>query len=389
MKLGKLLTLEEDKLAGYVFTFSEINDLKQCIASQSYMTLVSPIWRNTVAATLGDYVTMRAGDNVYFFSKRKIYGIGKIVAFGDGHCVTENFSGATSAQPIAWEEVSQTAKRKARDKKGKIGRWIVAFEPDPRFFGKGVDMDDLLSSNPDAFRSLRVFWKRSFIKLDDEENEAFKTAILRANLLELNEHRDERTPVHDHVDLAKGYSPDVTGLLASNRDSKGKLSSEMLLEVGLLYQLSNADGMTQKVFGKWDYLSHQVCASPFKPVDYMDRIDVFGYRYIIDYAPIIEKYLVVELKKSKSGPSDIPQIMKYVDWVCKEYAHGDYSLVQAFLVAHDFESNSLPASGATRGYVVGCRPAETRIWQQLKLVTYHVNEDGYVAFRCLEDEVGS
>ena len=389
MKLNKFLTLEEDKLAGYVFTFSELNDLKQCIADQSYMTLVSPIWRDPVAATLGDYVTMRAGDNVYFFSKRKVYGIGKIVAFGDGHCVTENFSGATSAQPIAWEEVSQTAKRKARGEKGKIGRWIVAFEPDPRFFGKGVDMDDLLSSNPDAFRSLRVFWKRSFIKLDDEENEAFKTAILRANLSELNEHRDERIPVHNHVDLAKGSSPDVAGLLASNRDSKGKLSSEMLLEVGLLYQLSNADGMTQNVFGKWDYLSHQVCASPFKPVDYMDRIDVFGYRYIIDYSPIIEKYLVVELKKSISGPSDVPQIMKYVDWVCKEYAHGDYSLVQAFLVAHDFESNSLSVGGTTRGYVVGYRPAETRTWQQLKLVTYHVNEDGYVAFRCLEDEVGS
>ena len=112
----------------------------------------------------------------------------------------------------------------------------------------------------------------------------------------------------------------------------------------------------------------------------MDRIDVFGYRYIEDYEPIIERYLVIELKRDSSGPEDIPQVMKYVDWVCKEYAHNDYSLIQAFLVAHSFEENSLYADGMRRDYTAGYRPAETRTWQKLALVTYSVNPRGLIEF---------
>ena len=33
-------------------------------------------------------------------------------------------------------------------------------------------MDDVLASNPSQFRMLRAFWKLSFIKIDDDENQA-------------------------------------------------------------------------------------------------------------------------------------------------------------------------------------------------------------------------
>lgn len=367
-------------MPGYLFTFSNLDEMRRCISKGCYSTFMSPAWSNPTSGTLGDYVTMKAGDNVYFFSKRKIYGIGKIVDVEPGRCVTENFAGATSKKPVIWEDIAASAIMDGRDREGRIHRWIIAFEQDPFFFDKGIDMDDLLSSNPTAFRSLRVFWKRSFIKLDDEENEAFRAALLRINLSELNDRHGELLPHRSFDALAKGREPDVPALLASSRKADGSLTSEYLLEVGLLYQLSRFDPPTCEVFGKWDYLSHQVAASPFKPVDYMDHMDVFGYRWIKDYRPVIERYLVAELKKGRAIASDVSQVMKYVDWAHEEYAHGDYSLIQAFLVAHRFAGTVSSTGVSQRDYVVGHRPAEARAWKNLSYVRYYVRDDGYIVF---------
>ena len=57
----------------------------------------------------------------------------------------------------------------------------------------------------------------------------------------------------------------------------GDIKHEMAIEAAILHKLSND---SETLFGKWDYISHQVPASPFKPVDYMDRIDIFAYKFI-------------------------------------------------------------------------------------------------------------
>src|SRR4051812_44960519 len=93
------------------------------------------------------------------------------------------------------------------------------------------------------------------------------------------------------------------------------LRHEKAGETGLIYQLTSLEPETVDLFGKWDYLSHQVAASPFKPVDYMDKMDVFGYRNIPGHAPTVAQYLVIELKKGIIGRDDLLQLMKYVDWV--------------------------------------------------------------------------
>ena len=49
----------------------------------------------------------------------------------------------------------------------------------------------------------------------------------------------------------------------------------MAIEAGLIHQFSINDPHTCDLFGEWDYLSHQVIASPFKPIDYMDKMDLF------------------------------------------------------------------------------------------------------------------
>ena len=53
----------------------------------------------------------------------------------------------------------------------------------------------------------------------------------------------------------------------------------MALEATLCDVLTRHD---DTVFGHWDYISRQVVASPFKPVDYMDRIDIFGYIVMVN-----------------------------------------------------------------------------------------------------------
>ena len=40
-------------------------------------------------------------------------------------------------------------------------------------------MDDVLNSNPSAFRKLRFFHQRSFIQLDDIENAALRSYIIQ------------------------------------------------------------------------------------------------------------------------------------------------------------------------------------------------------------------
>lgn len=370
-------------MAGYLLTFSDEDAIRHCMEVGVYSTLMSPRWSVASTGTLGDYITMRPGDNIYFFSKRHIYGIGEIVDLGKGKAVVENFDDATKGGAVSPASAKDASQFPELFVDGRVARWLISFKPAPAFFCNGVDMDDMLSSNPTAFRSLRVFWKRSFIKLDDEENLAFKAAILRANL---NGPKGQEQVWHPLVRVPGGQEPQVPALLSKNRKRDGSLSNEMLLEVGLLYQLTKGDQQTVKVFGKWDYLSHQVNASPAKPVDYMDKMDVFGYRWIAGFRPIIGRYLMAELKKDKSGGADIPQVMKYVDWVSSEYAHNDYSLVKAFLVARDFDTQSLREhrDEARRDYVIGFRPAEAKRWTDLTLVSYEVRSDGYIRFAKVE-----
>jgi hypothetical protein len=88
---------------------------------------------------------------------------------------------------------------------------------------RGIDMDDLLSSDPGAFRSLRVFEQRSFIKLDDEEDRAFRTTLLRRNLDALRNPTEDNTFGYDylteHARIAERHTG--TGLTADYITQKG------------------------------------------------------------------------------------------------------------------------------------------------------------------------
>ncbi|MEG3071470.1 MAG: hypothetical protein RQM92_12145 [Candidatus Syntrophopropionicum ammoniitolerans] len=150
---------------------------------------------------------------------------------------------------------------------------------------------------------LRAFWKLSFIKIDDDENQALIDAIVRRNKHLLDHPGDEvyqsnYQAVHNNLTerLAPQYLLHSRDILAGcARDNY--IAHEMAIEAGLLEQLAAGERETVQLLGEWDYLSHQVVASPFKPIDYMDKMDVFGYSYVQGFNRTKSKYLVAELKK--------------------------------------------------------------------------------------------
>jgi hypothetical protein len=64
--------------------------------------------------------------------------------------------------------------------------------------------------------------------------------------------------------------------------------------------------------------------------------------------------------------------MRYVDWIRDEYAGGDYSMIEAFLVAFEFSEEALSnlESKKNRNYTVGTNPAISKVWTNLQLVQY-------------------
>lgn len=374
-------------MAGYIFSLDNFDSLRLYTKNGLYATkLSSPShsWMTHHEGTFADYATMQAGDSIYFFIQRKIYGIGKLVSLGHD-CKFFNFPGAGKPQRFTYQDVKQ---RLLWDE-GDVSvnqRCICVFEPDPCFFKSGIDMDDVLSSNPSAFKMLRAFWKLSFIKFDDEENQAFRDIILKRNQEFLSTSRQpgnsfEFQPVHAQVSerlSLGGYGLELgMAIILSSCVEKDRLKHEMAIEAGVLHQLSVKDEQTCAVFDTWDYLSHQVIASPFKPIDYMDKMDLFGYSYIPGFKPTKSRFLVGEIKKDVAQSEDVDQLLKYVDWVSDEYCFGDYSMIHAFLVAYEFDQGVLEHKQdvGIRKYTAGVRPAQSLEWDEVSLVKYSFNSD--------------
>ena len=368
-------------MAGYIFSLDNLNSLRLYAQNGVYATKLSPpshSWMSHHEGTFADYVTMQEGDNIYFFIKRRIYGIGRLVSLGSD-CKFFNYPGAGEPKGYAYPEVKQDLLWDEGDFSVNQ-RCICVFEPDPCFFELGIDMDDVLSSNPSAFKMLRAFWKRSFIKFDDEENQAFRDIVLKLNQHALSDpKRDngvfEFKPVHQQISkrLSAEYELD-SGLssVLSNCAEGNYVRHEMAIEAGILHQLFIKDSETCKIFGEWDYLSHQVIASPFKPIDYMDKMDLFGYSYISGFRPTKSRFLVGEIKKDAATVEDVDQLLKYVDWVRDEYCFGDYSMIRAFLIAYQFPEDVVQHkhSVGVRKYTVGVRPTRSLEWNNVRLVTY-------------------
>lgn len=360
-------------MAGYIMTINDLESLKECVINGTYSTILKEPknhkWGTPQEGTFADYLSMKTGDSIFFFHKRKIYGIGKIVNVGDD-CKYLNYQEADVPEDITEDEYNK--KKPLLFLGTKDNRCFCTFIPDPYFFENGIDMDDALSSNPEKFNIFRTMWKVSFIKIDEEECKALQDIILKRNEENLinGRHvfafdRNQHEKIEHRINYR--YRMNSYQLLYQAHINK-RIKHEMAIEAALC-DILGKDNETP--FGKWDYVSHQVAASPFKPIDYMDKMDIFGYRYITGFKTI-SKYLVIEIKKDEATVDVIEQIMKYVDWINQEYSHGDYSMIEAFVVAADFHESVIneKSNKCIRNYTRGYRPTQTCIWNNVRLIRY-------------------
>ncbi len=334
-------------------------------------------WDTAKEATFADYITMCPGDSVFFFNKRKVYGVGKLVAI-KGECKYKNYPEASDPKKYSYKSIKNELLwdmgEDSRD-----CRWICTFVPDPCFFIDGVDMDDLLTSAPSHFRMLRAIQGVSFIKIDDEESKAIRDLIIYRN----RENLEAEEKTFDYIQRThKSIASRITkkhklkALEIMDACCEGdSLRHEMAIESGVLETLINQTCI--EIFGQWDYVSHQVIASPFKPISYIDKMDIFAFNYIPGY-DILANFLVIELKKGIANVEAIEQTMKYVDWIKGEYALGDYSRIKAFIIAKGFDKEALSSVQriAVRNYTHGARPAKSDIWSDLRLLKYRFDADG-------------
>lgn len=378
-------------MSGYIINLADEDALRRYVEFGVYGTLMKrpdyPSWSVAAELTLADYLTMRPGDLIFFFRERTIYGVGRLVSMqrGSPTAALANYPGASFPRAHPPDDRTTLLYRQHREEDM---RWVVFFRPDPAFFRHGLDMDEVLQGDiRNVVRGLRVFEKRSFIQVEDEEAQVMVDLLLRRNATTLgnvwqaNEHvfPDQSAFYHAQVSARNAelgaYQIDIDTLLAHYvRD--GSVAHEALLQAWLAHALTvRAPGVTA-IFGAWDYVANQVSASPQKPVMYMDRIDLFGYttrRLSASFPPTIMRYKAIELKKDLiSDVNVINQMLKYVDWLAHTRAGGDYSMVDAYLVASGYtpEVVDYACDVGVRDYITPYRPYHKQQWSQLTLVRY-------------------
>ena len=365
-------------MGGYIFSIGRdnaIGNIKKCVYDGVYSTNMHEVTnRNLIPfeGTFADYCSMKPGDNIYFFSNRKIYGIGVLIKVGLD-CKYNNYPSASTPIQENYDTINNEMIIN-NDETNVNNRWICTFKPDPLFFANPVDMDDVLSYKPDTFKTLRTFWKKSFTKINDEENNSLKEFILLRNQNNAENHFDFSESFHN-TNMNNFNNPkyllSYQQIIESALDSNNNIKHEMALESGLILELSNNDST---ILGHWDYLSHQVEASPFKPIDYMDKIDVFGYRFLKGTS-IISKYLIVENKNEAATLDTVNQITKYVDWIVKNYAYGNYDMIEAYILAPSYDDKIKKnfKEICKRNYIISSHPVVNKTWNDVKLISYTYN----------------
>lgn len=370
-------------MAGYVFAIggdeNPVDVIRECAEKGVYSTYLKGLSPLPFEGTLADYMSMRPGDNIYFFCKRKYYGVGELISVGPD-CKYCNYPQSSARCDVDYEDIAdELLVDFGAD--SSHNRWICTFKGSPCFFEEGIDTDEILTYKPATFKMLRAFWKVSFIKLGDEENTSLKEIFLLR-------HQNE---AGTRVGVFPEYNYAHDAIAARNLDryliapkdmletctTGTRVKHEMALEAAVVYSLSHSQ---IPELGGWDYVSHQVIASPFKPIDYMDKIDVLAMRYLPE-TKIPCKYLVAEMKKDMADSSAINQVLRYVDWVCSEYAYGDYGAIQACIIAAEYPDNidDYYHHVVQRYYTLGSHPVRNKQWHELKLLKY-IYEDGTLSY---------
>ena len=230
-------------MAGYVFAIGgnadPVDVIRECAEKGVYSTYLSSLSPIPFEGTLADYMSMKPGDNIYFFCKRKYYGVGELISVGPD-CKYCNYPGSSALRNTSYDDIQNHLLVDYGENSANY-RWLCTFKGSPFFFEEGIDTDEILTYKPNTFRMLRAFWKVSFIKLSDEENESLKEIFLlrRQNetLTQTGIFNEEETT---HASIASKnldnyiIKPDVMLQTCTVGD---RVKHEMALEAAVVYDI--------------------------------------------------------------------------------------------------------------------------------------------------------
>ena len=96
-------------MAGYVFAIggdeNPVDIIRECAEKGIYSTYLSGISPLPFEGTLTDYMSMKPGDNIYFFCKRRYYGIGELISIGPD-CKYCNYPRSSARVNVRYEDIS-------------------------------------------------------------------------------------------------------------------------------------------------------------------------------------------------------------------------------------------------------------------------------------------
>ena len=139
---------------------------------------------------------------------------------------------------------------------------------------------------------------------------------------------------------------------------------------------------------------HELPASPPKPPQWSDKIDIFTTREGTVAPGVPLHFDLIEAKRDGINPKGrseseqairnlLPQAMRYVDFTAANYAGGNYGAVSASYLAQHFgdemkkafrrakSGKSRLSDTISRSYVLNPRESNpTRVWRDLNLIEY-------------------
>lgn len=155
-------------MAGYVFAIggkeNPIDVIQQCAERGIYSTVLNSLSPRPFEGTLTDYLSMKSGDNIYFFCQRKYYGVGELIDVGSD-CKYCNFPKASGLSAFTYEEIKDKLLVDFGAESYK-NRWICTFKVSPYFFKNGIDTDEILSYNLIHLKCLGHFGKYHSLSLE-------------------------------------------------------------------------------------------------------------------------------------------------------------------------------------------------------------------------------
>jgi hypothetical protein len=334
-------------------------------------------WTAQMVGTFADLATIEAGDKVFFFKNKTLYGIGEVISPADREesPLLQNAPGALRPEPIDGtspdgEESSSSSSGASNGSALYTGddwqkvRAVVPFRGSPAFFKQGIDMDHLLGSNRlQRAPYLEFFESKNFSLLTEEE-----TRTLAQLLWTVNRDTDDVVEPPNALDefetSIRTRSPEefsVRSHVEANR--------EVLLEDDEFSKENWAHGLALEALKKSDeevlpsalaererrHVFREFPTSPAKPSVWANHLDILAERQpspstdggdaiVTDGTDTTVGYEVIEVKKEEVRYIDdlvgyLGQLMKYVDHVAEELADGHYDAIDAYLLTGGYSES--------------------------------------------------